>query len=252
MPDCVSRRAIVTGHSRGLGAAIAQALLQASIPVLGLARRPNPELAARFPGTFSQVEVDLADPVSLERWLNDGALAAYLSGSGSALLVNNAGIVQPIGPPGTQPLADIARAVSLNVSAVLMLSSAFVQAAGSAVERRILHISSGAGRNATPGWSVYCATKAAVDHHARAVALDRVAGLRICSMAPGVIDTDMQAEIRSTPVARFPNLERFERMKREGALVTPGQCAQRLVAYLLEDRFGDLPVADLRDLSVSV
>jgi benzil reductase ((S)-benzoin forming) len=251
MPDAGSFKAIVTGHSRGLGAAIAQVLLEASIPVLGLARRSSPDLAVRFPDTFSQVELDLADPVALARWLDGGGLSAALSGAARALLVNNAGVVQPIGPPGTQPLADIARAVSLNVSAVLMLSSAFVRATGDVADRRILHVSSGAGRNPAAGWSVYCATKAAVDHHARAVALDRVAGLRICSMAPGVIDTDMQAEIRSTPVDRFPNLERFERMKREGALATPEQCARRLVGWLVDDRFGEQPVADLRDLPVA-
>src|SRR5690606_33499832 len=100
-------------------------------------------------------------------------------------------------------------------------------------QRRILHVSSGAGRSAYPGWSVYCATKAALDRHAEAVALDVDPLVRACSLAPGVIDTGMQAEIRATPPARFPMKERFVQMKLEGALTSPEACAAALVDYLL-------------------
>ncbi|MGE5651882.1 MAG: SDR family NAD(P)-dependent oxidoreductase, partial [Bacillota bacterium] len=97
-----------------------------------------------------------------------------------------------------------------------------------------------------PGWSVYCATKAALDHHARAVVLDKNDALRICSLAPGVIDTGMQAEIRASSLEQFPLRERFDALKRDGALTAPDDGAARLVDYLLSDSFGRDPVADLR------
>ncbi|SNT18496.1 NAD(P)-dependent dehydrogenase, short-chain alcohol dehydrogenase family [Noviherbaspirillum humi] len=238
-------KAILTGHSRGLGAAICHELLSRDIPVLGLARhalaRPgrNAEL-------LEQVAIDLADGATLAGWLAAGELARRLAGCTRLLLINNAGLVQPVGPLGVQDPAAVARAVSVNVAAPLMLADAVCAQSG-VQEVRVLHVSSGAGRNAYPGWSIYCATKAALDHHARAAALDGSPALRICSLAPGVIDTDMQAEIRATPAQRFPLRERFENLKRDGALTSPQQCAGALVNFLLDDRFGAEPVADLRD-----
>jgi benzil reductase ((S)-benzoin forming) len=238
-------KAIVTGHTKGLGAALASNLLARNIPVLGLARSFSQELAEHFPNLIAQVELDLADSTALADWLASGALRQYLAGSTSALLINNAGMVQPVGPLHEQDPVAVARAVSLNVAAPLMLAAAVASAAPN-VQRRILHISSGAARNAYPGWSVYCATKAALDQHARAVALDATEGVRICSLAPGVIDTGMQAEIRSTPAERFPLRERFVALQRAGALATPADCARRVIDYLLDERFGQKPVDDLR------
>lgn len=241
-------KAILTGHTRGIGASIAAELLSRRIPVLGLARKQNAELGTRHPDLLAQVALDLSDTDAVAGWLAGEALRSYLKDCKSVLLINNAGIVQPIGPLALQDAASIARAVALNVAAPLMLSSAVVAATPDAAERRILHVSSGAARTAYPGWSVYCATKAALDHHARAVVLDKTPSLKICSLAPGVIDTDMQAELRATTLERFPIRERFDAMKRDGALTSPEACAKRLVDYLLSDAFGQDPVADLRDM----
>jgi NADP-dependent 3-hydroxy acid dehydrogenase YdfG len=239
-------KAILTGHTKGLGAAIAAELLARGIPVLGLARGAAPALAARYPQALEQVELDLADSAALAAWLAGGALAASLAGCSTILLVNNAGTVQPVGPLAIQDPSAVARAVALNIAAPLMLASAVAAARTLKTECRILHISSGAGRSAYPGWSVYCATKAALDQHARAVALDHNVNLRICSLAPGVIDTGMQAEIRATSLEQFPLRERFDALKRDGELADPALCAQRLVGYLLGAQFGKVPVDDLR------
>lgn len=240
-------KAILTGHTRGIGAAIAAQLLSRNIPVLGLSRTRNVELGERH-AALEQVELDLADPAAVAAWIAGGALGAYLKGCGTLLLINNAGVVQPVGPLEAQDMPAIAHAISLNVTAPLMLSAAVAQATQDASDRRILHVSSGAARTAYPGWSVYCATKAALDHHARAVVMDNNRALRICSLAPGVVDTDMQAELRATPLERFPIRERFDSLKQQGQLTSPEACAQRLVDYLLSDGFGKNPVADLREL----
>jgi benzil reductase ((S)-benzoin forming) len=93
---------------------------------------------------------------------------------------------------------------------------------------------------------VYCATKAALDHHARAVALDRTPSLRIASVAPGIIDTDMQAEIRGTTDDAFPDRPRFVELKREGRLRSPDEAGRDVVELLLSREFGGDPVTDLR------
>ncbi|MEN3278628.1 MAG: hypothetical protein V7631_4418 [Massilia sp.] len=240
-------KAIVTGHSKGLGAAIATELLGRGIPVLGLARGRAPAgLQARFPGLLLEAEVDLSDAAALSGWLAGDALAGFVQGEGAVLLVNNAGVVWPVGPLAEQDPLDAVKAVTLNVAAPLALAAAVVRASGGA-HRRILHVSSGAGRSAYPGWSVYCATKAALDRHAEAIALDGDPAVRACSLAPGVIDTGMQAEIRATPEARFPMKERFVQLKQQGALTSPEACARALVDYLLAPGFGNRPVDDLRN-----
>jgi benzil reductase ((S)-benzoin forming) len=239
-------KAIVTGHTRGLGAAIAENLLSRNIAVLGLARGKNGALAEQFSGLLNQADLDLADLAAVARWSSGDALQRFTAGCKTVLLVNNAGIVHPVGPIGTQDVAMIAQAISLNVAAPVMLASAVIAASRAATDTRIVHISSGAGRTAYPGWSVYCATKAALDHHARAAAEDRIPNVRICSLAPGIIDTDMQAEIRAIPLEQFPLRERFESLKREGQLSSPEGCARQLVDYLLSTTFGQEPVADLR------
>ncbi|MDT1878453.1 SDR family NAD(P)-dependent oxidoreductase, partial [Acinetobacter baumannii] len=85
----------------------------------------------------------------LQAWLAGAALREFLADASQALLVNNAGVVTPVGPLAAQDPAEVLRAVSLNVGAPLALAAAFVQAAPQA-ERRILHVSSGAARNAYP------------------------------------------------------------------------------------------------------
>lgn len=240
--------AIVTGHSRGLGAAIAENLLQRGAAVLGLARGGNDALAAAFPGRLQQVALDLADTDRLAAWLGSDEPGRFAARCDTLLLVNDAGTLQPVGPLDMQDLPAIARAVALNVSAPLMLAAAVAALESPAVDRRVLHVSSGAARNPYAGWSVYCATKAALDQHARAVALHERPGLRICSAAPGVVDTDMQTEVRASTMEQFPMHDRFVDMQRSGGLISPHAAAARLVAHLLSDGFGAVPVTDLRDL----
>ena len=264
-----TRVAIVTGHSQGLGQAIAADLLGRGWRVLGLSRSGwPPELASQYPG-LTEVALDLADGPALAAWLAGSALADALAGvvgmagcggvpgsasagvaaqAGQVLLVNNAGLVSPIGPPGGQGAAAVMQAVALNVAAPLALADAWVAATAGVPDRRIVHISSGAARNAYAGWSVYCATKAALDMHARAVQLDAVAGLRIESLAPGVVDTGMQAHIRATDASQFPLVGRFQGLHRDGALQSPSDVARRLLAHVLGDAFGAEAVRDLRGI----
>jgi len=245
-------RAIVTGHTRGLGAALAEQLLTRDVAVLGLSRSRHASLKQRFPALLEEIELELAETARVAQWLQTDALRAFVSGARTVLLINNAGMVQPIGPIEGQDSTAIATAVSLNVATPLMLAGALAAASPDASDRRIMHISSGAARNAYAGWSIYCATKAALDQHARAVALDATRALRICSLAPGVIDTNMQAQIRGTGVEQFPLREKFEDLKRNGQLSTPEHTAAQLLEYAFSDAFGEAPVADIREIAKPV
>ena len=240
-------RAVLTGHTRGLGAAVAGELLTRGIAVLGVSRTGNAELAASYATILAQIRIDFADVGAVAAWLADGVFERFFAGCKVALLINNAGLLQPVGQAGTLAAAAVARAVSVNVTAPLLFADRFVAASAGVPDRRLLYVSSGAARNAYPGWSIYCATKAALDQHARALALESHSGLRVASLAPGVIDTDMQAEIRATPGDRFPLRKRFVELKEQGMLTRPAVAARHLVDHLLGDRFGDPVIADLRE-----
>ena len=241
-------KAILTGHTRGLGAAIAEQLLARDIPVLGLARSGNAALAARYPALLTEIALDLSDPATLLAALAGETVKDFVASAQSLLLINNAGMLQPVGRVEMQDAAAIARTVSLNVAAPLMLTSG-IAAQMKGRPCRVLHISSGAGRHAYPGWSIYCATKAALDQHASVIALDQSPGLKICSVAPGVVDTDMQTEVRAIPPEQFPMRERFIKMKNEGTLTPPSVAVGKLLNYLLSDAYGTVPLADVRELA---
>jgi NAD(P)-dependent dehydrogenase (short-subunit alcohol dehydrogenase family) len=98
----------------------------------------------------------------------------------------------------------------------------------------------------------YCGAKAAMDHFTRCLALEEAIkphGAKVCSLAPGVIDTDMQVQLRSAPDAKFPDKAAFVSMKTQGSLTSPQEAAGRLIAYLSRSDFGSNPVADVRDVS---
>ena len=216
------------------GAAVAAELMQREIAVLGLARGRNDALARHWPGLLHEQAIDLADPRQLGSWLDSGILAAFFADQGQVLLINNAGTIEPSAALPFQCAHDVARAVMLNVGSALMLSArvATLVQARPGCTCRILHLSSGAGRHAYPGWSVYGASKAALDQHARAVAQDALPWLRICSLAPGVVDTDMQAMIRAAAPSDFPEVERFARRKHNGGLATPESVAAAIIRLL--------------------
>lgn len=245
---------IITGHSRGVGAALAENLLQRGFSVLGLARTPNPELArhqnksSSTAGKFSQVTIDLADTPQLISWLEGNTLSRFLAPASHTYLINNAGMLQPVGPLGSQDKMALVRSIAVNVTAPMLLANALVAASPAEIEKRLLHISSGVGRRPCAGWSVYAATKAALDHHVRSAALDAVDKLRVASIAPGVVDTDMQTEIRASDPQKFPPLAQFHALKRDGLLSSPADCAEKLVRYLLSAEFTSGAVVDIREM----
>jgi benzil reductase ((S)-benzoin forming) len=239
-------KAILTGHSKGLGLGIARALLERGHAVLGISRSQCDALELQYPTLLQQISLDLASSASLD-WLESSRdLNDFIANTTQLLLINNAGLVSPIGPLGSQATLDISRSVQLNVTVPLAMSALLTQKMQSHQKLRILHVSSGAAQSAYPGWSVYCATKAALDMHAKAVQQDQSPNVAICSLAPGVIDTGMQTHIRETDELLFPNKQRFIQLKNTNSLSSPETTGEQLVHYLLSPNFGKLAVDDLR------
>src|SRR5690606_18078047 len=105
-------------------------------------------------------------------------------------------------------------------------------------------------RRAMASQAAYCAAKAGMDHFTRCVALDEAIkphGAKVCSLAPGVIDTDMQVQLRGTSPDAFPDQQNFAHLKEAGQLASTQEAAARVLAWLDRADFGSPAVADVRD-----
>lgn len=246
---------IVTGASRGLGLGIARQLLQRGHRVLTLQRSPNPDLAgqaARLGVPLEQWAVDLTQPAEavtrLKTWVR-GLPRAQVA---SLNLVNNAALLVEPGPVCAADTTSMSAAMRASLEAPMLLTSAFLAASGDlTVPRKVLSISSGLGRFAMAGSAAYCAAKAGLDHFSRALALEegeRPHGARIVSLAPGVIDTDMQVQLRGADPSRFSSRGRFADLKAHGQLDSIDAAAAKVLACLDAQDFGQQVIADVRDM----
>lgn len=234
----------VTGGSSGIGAAIARAVPFAKARVLDISRRGA--------AGFENLPADLSDPAS---WPAVAELfSRELRGFDGerAVLIHSAGTLDPIGFAGEVDAEAYRRNVLLNSAAPQILGDAFLRAAGGTRARcDLVMIGSGAAHSVYEGWSAYCAGKAAVDHWVRTAGAEqarRGGRCRVISVAPGVVATAMQEEIRRTPARDFPDLARFEALHRDGALRDPERVAVEIWSLLDRD-LGNGAVVDLRDLA---
>ncbi len=223
------KTAVITGASRGLGAGLARDFARRGMR-LGLCARSAPALAAGPDVVAAELDVRDADAV-------DGFCRAVTEQLGPIdLWINNAGVLEPIRPLVAAPAAEWARHIEINVLGVAWGSAAFCR------HRRqvgpggtLVNISSGAGRRGYFGWSAYCAGKAAVDRMSECLALEEIAaGTRILSVAPGIVETRMQEQIRASSADDFPEVERFRQIKEDDRFSSPEWVAARLLELVFD------------------
>lgn len=225
-----------------------QQLLAAGHRVIGFSRGTITSLDSALTDRLHEVPMNLADPLEIEGALNPGVLADLLRDQSQMILINNAGLLSPIGFAGGLSTNEILQSVTANTAAPIALTNAFIRASEQCDDRRILQISSGAARSPYAGWGVYCATKAALDHFSIAVQAEQHPRLRIESLAPGIIDTDMQAQVRATSIETFPMRPKFDQLKASGALAKPADAAKRIIDHLFSETFGQQVCTDIRQL----
>jgi benzil reductase ((S)-benzoin forming) len=236
----------ISGASSGIGLALAHSAPWPRSRVIDISRRGAPGV--------EHFAADLADP---EQWGRVAALFARelraFAGE-RAVFVHAAGTLEPIGFAGEVDAGAYQRSVLLGAACPQVLGDAFLRAARSTrAQCQLVLISSGAAHNVYEGWSAYGAGKAAVDQWARTAGAEqarRGGRVRVLSVAPGIVATAMQEQIRATPAASFPEVARFIEFHEQHELRDPGAVATEIWALLARD----LPngaVVDLRDLAAS-
>ena len=228
--------AIITGASRGIGRATALALAQAGADVVVVARSTRAieavavEIRARG-GQALAISTDVSDPASV-----DLMVLQTLRASGRIdLLINNAGVLAPIGMTWEMPPLIWQHNVNVNLSSVFLCAHAVLpymihQDPQGGLRGKIVNVSSGAANHVIPGWSAYCAAKAGVDQFTRVLAAEvEPYGITVNSAYPGVVDTPMSAETRRASPDQLPERQRLERSFQLGQLRPPEEVARFLL-----------------------
>ena len=209
MSSLAGKVIIVTGASRGIGAAAAAALAAAGATVMLTARDGSlvgavAQSIAAAGGDASARACDVSDYAATE------ALVAETTSCFGRLdaLINNAGVIEPIGPIAGSDPAIWARDVEINLTGAYHAIRAVLPGMIASGGGTIVNLSSGAAIRPLEGWSAYCSGKAGLHMLTRAVALETAAqGIRVFGFQPGTTDTDMHVLIRASglnPVSRIP------------------------------------------------
>jgi 3-oxoacyl-[acyl-carrier protein] reductase len=233
MQDLTGQVVVVTGASRGIGAASAKALARVGAAVM-LAARDRERLAGvarditAAGGRAEVAACDVADWASVQALVADtkrrfGAVTA---------LVNNAGVIEPIARLEQADPASWARNIAVNLIGAFHAIRAVLPEMRAAGRGTIINVSSGAALRPLEGWSAYCAAKAGLAMLTQAIALEAVPGLRAFGFQPGTTDTEMQVTIRGSgvnPISRIPREQ-----------LTPVDEPARAIVYLCTPAADDL------------
>ncbi|MFT7517196.1 MAG: NAD(P)-dependent dehydrogenase (short-subunit alcohol dehydrogenase family) [Myxococcota bacterium] len=228
---------LITGASRGIGAGLAQDLHSQGAKLALCARS---EIPLHGSPDVITAQFDISDRQAMFEFLQRtteqfGAID---------LMVNNAGMLEPVIALRDLDADDLRRHFEVNVFGVLYGSQAYAQhVRGRDGGGVLINISSGAAWGGYAGWGAYCMGKAAVDRLSETLALEEAdSGLRVHALAPGIVDTAMQALIRSAPVEVFPMKEKFIEFKQTDAFNSLGFVAEHITSLAFD---ADYPHAEV-------
>lgn len=234
---------ILTGHTKGLGHAILDKFLSdEGTEIIAISRKTLENKASRL----IEISLDLSDLDALETHLPK-ILPNKLADR--YILINNAGRIGEMKPVGKLNPKEIQRVLNLNLIAPLILTNAFVKAYGKEPGSKIIcNISSGAAHKPLEGWGEYCSSKAGLAMFSRVADKElRELGIRVFSLAPGIVDTEMQSEIRLANEEDFPALKRFMDYKSEGLLSKPEVVANKIFHLIQYPELFQETIQDVRD-----
>ncbi|MFP8877961.1 MAG: SDR family NAD(P)-dependent oxidoreductase, partial [Myxococcota bacterium] len=232
-----------SGASSGIGAALNRAVPFQSARVINISRRPVDGCIHFY--------ADLSDPAS---WATVAELFERETkgfGGERVVFIHSAGTLEPIGFAGEVCPDSYTRQVLLNSASPQVLGEAFVRASHATEALcQMLIIGSGAAANLYPGWSAYGPGKAAANQWVRTVGAEqhsRGGNCQVVSIAPGIVATPMQEQIRTVSAHEFPDVVDFIGYCERGELSDPDAVAVELWGLLRGDELENGSVLDLRD-----
>ncbi len=234
----------VTGSSKGLGKSIVDLLLKDKNNVVyGLARTCSVQ-HERYIHTSVDMR-ELKEVIGYEFPL--------LENMEKLVLINSAGMVGDIKHVGAIDNQKIIDSYNLNLIAPVILANNFIAKYSNLDSNKtVLNISSGAGRSPIDGWSTYCSTKAGMDMFSQVLDVESQidqSNVKVLSLAPGIIDTAMQREIRASDECDFSNINRFVDYKKNNDLASPEETAINVLRFVNEENLSENVLCSVRDLT---
>lgn len=234
---------IITGASGGLGNALAVKLADSSTTLHLTARSNLAETRDKLSRKGARVityQFDLIRTDGIEILTDKIFENIDFEAASGVYLVNNAGMLEPVGPIGKHETGMYRNNLELNFVAPALLCQEFIKRTRDFTGiRRILNISSGAARSPYHGWSHYCSTKAGLDMLTRCIALEHAPKIGCAAYNPGKTDTGMQNLIRETSQDDFRNVQRFVDAWEEGDLNNPQDVAADIADLLFAEQYPD-------------
>ena len=229
------KTAVITGASRGIGAAAARAFAAAGANVVLLARS-NEAIAALAGEIGTQA---LAVPCDVSRyWEVEAAVAAATATFGAVdVMIANAGVIDPIGMLAATDPEEWSKTIDINLKGPMHCMRAALPGMLAQQSGTIITVSSGAAHAPLEGWSAYCSSKAGAYMLTRAADLEvRGSGVRVLGLSPGTVATDMQREIKTSGINRISQLDWSAHIPPEwAAAALVWMCGQEADSYLGTD-----------------
>ena len=232
---------VVTGASKGLGRSICEILATNGFTVVGIARN-SIELSSleNYLKKINPKSATFACDLSSGNQI--ATTAAKITHDFPVIhgLIHNAGIIGPVGSMFNVETNLWNETIQVNLLAVQQLTKLLYTSMVKAQRCRVTTISSGAAVNSLESWSAYCTSKAGLEMWTRSLADEGSShGISAVSVAPGIVDTDMQVTIRSVSVDDFPMVERFIGFHKNGDLVAPDAVAESLYELITSHSMDD-------------
>ncbi len=227
----------ITGTSSGIGNAITNHILATENDVLveGVSRTQTIHNGNYKHHTFDLSEIDnligFFGKLDLEK-----RIKAKID---KVVLINNAGTLGEVGYVGKIPSQDIIKTMNINTIAPFVLMNEFLHTFDKAtfgnIEKVIINISSGAAKRPIDGWSAYCASKAGLNMFAEVIQEEEKhvnENTKIFNVSVGVVDTNMQKQIRKSSQKEFSNVEQFKDLKKNNQLAKPEFIAEKIYSII--------------------
>ncbi|HLN53754.1 MAG TPA: SDR family NAD(P)-dependent oxidoreductase [Lentimicrobium sp.] len=244
---------MITGTSSGLGEAFAKKAIMNRDKVFCISRKVNHDLKALANNNrsgFWYFEQDLTISSAIPDLIREIFTFIDKSLASEIILINNAGVVEPVKPLGKCTFEEITNHVAINLTAPILLTNEFIKnTLDIDCKKTVINISSGAGSNPYFGWTLYCSTKAGIDMMTRTVGLENDFNkVRILSIAPGVVNTGMQDKLRQVDEKDFPKKNKFVKLYEEEKLTEPDTAATKILE-MLEEPLSTGLITDLRKVN---
>lgn len=204
--DMSGKTVLITGASRGIGAATARAFAQAGANVALLAR--STDAIAQIAGEIGARAIAICGDVARYAQIEQAVAITAETFGGLDVLINNAGVVDPMGDLATLDPEAWGRTIDINLKGVMYGMRAVLPGMIAQGHGTIITVSSGAAHNPVTGWSAYCASKAGAYMLTRNADLEyRSAGLRVLGLSPGTVATQMQRDIKQSGISPVSQLD---------------------------------------------